>query len=124
MHLLYNLVCLLAMGDMLERMLGAVKYLLIYLGGGIAGNLLSFFREQTTGRYAVAAGASGAICAVIGACLAVMLRHKNSRNQNMIKRLMLMAVLMVAEGFTQSGIDNAAHIGGMAAGFLMGLVLN
>ena len=123
-HLVYNMICLIAIGDLLERAVGAARYLVIYLTGGIAGNLLSMGWEMTTGRYAVSAGASGAISAVIGAYLAVLLKYKNRTDSRMIKRLAVMAFLMIAEGFTQAGTDNAAHIGGMLCGFLLGLLIS
>ena len=40
-HLLYNMLLLIFVGDMLERAVGKIGYLVMYLGGGILGNLLS-----------------------------------------------------------------------------------
>ena len=122
-HLIYNMICLLSLGDLLEGIVGPAVYLVIYLFGGLGGNLASMAWETRTGRYAVSAGASGAIFAVIGALLAILLLARNHRNQNFIRRLSLMAVLMIAQGFLDTGTDNAAHIGGFAAGALFALVL-
>ena len=123
MHLVYNMICLLSMGDMLEKEIKALRYLIIYLAGGVMGNVVSFFWETYLHDYAVSAGASGAVFAVIGAVLSIVLRRKGTRNEAMAKRMILMAVLMIAQGFLEAGTNNAAHIGGFATGFLLGLLL-
>ena len=51
--------------EILEKMIGKVRFTLIYFLGGLAGNLLSLAKEMFTGSYAVSAGASGAIFAVM-----------------------------------------------------------
>ena len=66
-HLLYNMLLLIFVGDMLEKAVGKMRYLMIYLGGGILGNLLSMGVAMNTGSYAVSVGASGAIFAVADA---------------------------------------------------------
>ena len=44
-HLFNNMVVLIFMGDILEKKLGKIRYLLIYFGGGIAGNCLSVYMD-------------------------------------------------------------------------------
>ena len=122
-HLLYNMVCLLSLGDLLETIVGPVRYLVIYLLGGTAGSLLSLLRGLYAESPAVSAGASGAIFAVIGALLSIVLRLRNEQSRFMSKRLALMAGLMILQGFIERGTDNAAHIGGFAAGLVLGLIL-
>jgi rhomboid protease GluP len=122
-HLFYNMLVLIFLGDVLEKEVGKIRYLLIYLLGGVAGNLLSLFVEVHTGDYAVSAGASGAIFAVIGALVWIVIRNKGRLEEYSGKRLLLMAGLSVAEGLTTSGVDNWAHIGGMAAGFVLSVLL-
>jgi rhomboid protease GluP len=122
-HLFYNMLVLIFLGDVLEKEVGKVRYLLIYLIGGVAGNVLSLWVEFRTGDYAVSAGASGAIFAVIGALVWIVIRNKGKLEEYSGKRLFLMAGLSVAEGLTTSGVDNWAHIGGMAAGFVLAVLL-
>jgi rhomboid protease GluP len=100
-----------------------VRYLLIYLLGGIAGNLASVAYDWYTGDYAVSAGASGAIFAVLGALLWVAFCNRSRLNRYGLKRLLLMVVLSVLEGLSTSQIDNSAHIGGLVAGFLLAVIL-
>ena len=123
-HLVYNMLLLLFMGDMLERHVGAWRYLIIYLGGGLAGNLLSMAVELWTGSCAVSAGASGAIFAVIGALVFLVIRNGGRLPGISGRRLVLMAILSIAEGFTVPGVDNMAHIGGFLGGFLLCALLH
>lgn len=48
-HLFNNMVVLIFMGDILEKKLGKIRYLLIYFGGGIAGNCLSVYMDIKSG---------------------------------------------------------------------------
>ncbi|MCI8319115.1 MAG: rhomboid family intramembrane serine protease [Lachnospiraceae bacterium] len=122
-HLVYNMLVLIFMGDVLEKVAGKMNYFLIYFIGGIAGNVMSLWSDWKVGKVTVSAGASGAIFAVVGALLWIMLRNKGRVEDYSGKRLLLMAGLSVAEGITTSGVDNWAHIGGMVAGFLLAIIL-
>ena len=76
-----------------------------------------------TGSMAVSAGASGAIFGIIGALLYVAIRNRGRIGEISGKGLVFMVVLTLYYGFTSGGVDNMAHIGGLAAGFLMGVLL-
>lgn len=73
--------------------------------------------------YAVSAGASGAVFAVMGAMIYVILRRKGRIEDLSVRQILIMAVLSLYFGFTSSGVDNAAHVGGMAGGFVMAVLL-
>ena len=122
-HLLYNMLLLIFVGDMLEKAVGKVRYLMIYLGGGILGNLLSMVVVMRTDSYAVSAGASGAIFAVVGALVFLAVKNRDRISQEEIWRLMIMAVLSLIEGFTQTGTDSMAHLGGFLGGVVICLLL-
>lgn len=122
-HLVYNMLVLIFLGDVLEKEAGKLKFILIYFIGGVAGNIVSVRFDLFTQDYAVSAGASGAIFAVIGALVWIVIRNKGKLADYSGKRLILMAGLSVAEGLTTSGVDNCAHIGGMAAGFVLSMLL-
>lgn len=122
-HIVYNMICLIFMGDILETEIGSVKYLMLYLLGGLAGNLLSMAMDIRTGVYAVSAGASGAVFAIIGGLLWVIIRNKGKLGNITLQRMALMAGLSILQGFTETGTDNAAHIGGFAAGVLLAVLL-
>ena len=123
-HLLYNMVCLLSLGDLLEAVTGHVRFAVIYLVSGIAGNLLTVWVEMRRGgSFAVSAGASGAIFGGIGALFWLVLSRRYASGRISVKRMGILVVLMVAQGFMEAGTNNIAHIGGMAAGFLLAVVL-
>jgi rhomboid protease GluP len=122
-HLFNNMVVLLFLGDALEQAAGKIRYLIIYLGGGIAANVVSCLVDYKTGDFAVSAGASGAVFAVVGALIYIVLRNRGRVQEFTLKRLALMAVLTLFQGFTSAGVDNAAHIGGFVAGFLLAVLL-
>lgn len=121
-HLLYNMLLLIFVGDMLEKIVGKVRYLVIYLAGGLAGNLLSMAVAMRTGDYAVSAGASGAIFAVLGALFCLVVRNRDRINPELGKRLALMTLLSLVQGFTQAGTDNMAHLGGFLGGIVLCLI--
>lgn len=118
-HLFYNMLTLIFLGDALEHAVGPVRYLIIYLGGGILANIVSCGLELGSADYAVSAGASGAIFAVIGALIYVVIVNRGSVDGFTGKRLILMAALTLLEGFTSTGVDNAAHVGGFLSGLLL-----
>lgn len=123
-HLLYNMLLLIFVGDMLEKAVGKICYLIIYLGGGIVGNLVSMAVTMQTGSYAVSAGASGAIFAVVGALVCLAVRNRNRISREETRRLILMAILSLIEGFTQTGTDAYAHLGGFLGGLVLCLILS
>lgn len=123
-HLFYNMLMLLFLGDTLEKTAGKVRYLFIYLAGGVIGNVVSAAADLITEDYSVSAGASGCIFSVIGALVCVVLLNKGKLEDYSGRRLLLMAGLSVVQGLTASGIDNWAHVGGMAAGFFLALLFH
>jgi len=122
-HLANNMIVLYIVGDNLERAVGHWKYLVIYLAGGLCGNLLSLANSMRTQDYAVSAGASGAIFAVIGALLYIVIRNKGRLEDLSSLQLLLIIACTLYCGFVNTGIDNAAHIGGLIGGIVLGTIL-
>lgn len=122
-HLANNMLVLFVLGGRLERTVGKIKFLFIYLFGGLAGNLLSLLGDLQTGDFAVSAGASGAVFAVMGGILYVIFRMKGSVEDLSARQIIIMAAFSLYFGFTSSGVDNAAHVGGLLGGFVMSVLL-
>ena len=122
-HLMNNMLMLLVIGWNLERELGKIRFLLIYLCSGLCGNVLSLCWDVHTGSYAVAAGASGAVFGIIGALLYVAIRNHGRVGNVTGRGLLFMAVMSLYYGFTSEGVDNFAHIGGLLSGFLLAVLL-
>lgn len=122
-HLLNNMISLGFLGWQLEQEVGKIKFLLIYFISGIAGNVLSGVWEIATGEYAVSAGASGAVFGIIGALLYIAMRNHGRIGDVSGRGLLFMVVLTLYHGFTSTGVDNMAHIGGFVSGFILGILL-
>ena len=122
-HLMNNMVTLVLIGWNLESEIGKVKFLLIYILSGLGGNFLSAWYEVLKDDYSISAGASGAIFGVIGALLYVTMRNRGRIGEVSGRRLALMIIISLYYGFTSSGVDNLAHIGGLVTGFAAGVLL-
>ena len=113
-HLFNNMVVLIFMGDILEKKLGKIRYLLIYFGGGIAGNCLSVYMDIKRAEFPVSAGA----------ILWLVIKNKGKLDDISGRKFVLMIVLSVFQGYTSMGVDNSAHIGGLIMGFLLCMILS
>jgi rhomboid protease GluP len=119
-HLLGNMATLLVLGPALVAALGPWRFLAVYLLAGVAGNALSY---QVTPPDVVSAGASGAILGVLGALGGQRLRFAASaRYRGWQVVAALLAYLAVAVG-AEPGVDTMAHLGGLAAGLVLGLLI-
>jgi rhomboid protease GluP len=122
-HLALNMWALYVGGRLAERLFGSQAFALIYFAAGIAGSLSSLLWNPAVNN----AGASGAIFGVYGAMLAFFLRKNSSIPPSIVRQQRSSGIAFIAfnliNGFSHAGIDNAAHIGGLAVGLVMGLVL-
>ena len=122
-HLMNNMVMLFFLGSILEEEIGGFKYFLLYFVSGLAGNLLSAAMDLKTGEFVVSARASGAIFGVIGALLIIVAKnHGHLRTLNG-RGMVFMVVCSLYHGFTSTGVDNMAHIGGLVSGILLAFIL-
>ncbi len=125
MHLGLNMWALWDTGRVAERFYGNLQFLVLYLGAGLGGSLASLF---FTGRVAVSVGASGAIFGVVGALLAAIWLRPGSLPAPLLRPLRSSLLVYVGVslllGFTVGGVDNAAHLGGLVAGFVLAAVLD
>jgi len=121
-HIINNMIVLFALGDNLERALGHVKYLILYLACGVGSNLVSMILSGPDSMI-VSAGASGAIFGVVGGLLMAVLVNKGRLEDLSLRQLAIMVALSLYLGFTESGVDNVAHIAGLLLGILFGIIL-
>ncbi len=123
MHLANNIFMLLILGRYAEKAIGKIKFVLIYLIGGITGNLLSLAVEWGNGDYSVSAGASGAVFAILGALIWMAIKGRGYISGLTSQGLLFMAFISLYNGLANGGINNYAHLGGIAGGFLAALFL-
>ena len=121
-HLINNMLVLFVLGQRLEPAVGRLRFLLIYIAGGLGGNFISLFWDMRTGDYSVSAGASGAVFAVMGGMIYVIIRHRGRVADLTMKQMLIMAAFSLYFGFASEGVDNAAHAGGRLCGFLAAVI--
>lgn len=122
-HLANNMLVLFVLGQRLEPVVGKIKFILIYLLGGLGGNVISLLADVKKNEYAVSAGASGAVFAVMGAMIYVVIWSHGQIQDISTRQILIMAAFSLYFGFTSTGVDNAAHVGGMIMGFLLAVLL-
>ena len=121
-HLLNNMLVLFVLGSRLEQVIGKIKFLLIYPIGGVLGNVISLLIELRTQDFAVSAGASGAVFAVMGAMIYIVIRNKGWLGDLSMRQILVMAAFSLYFGFASTGVDNTAHVGGMVSGFFLAVI--
>ncbi len=122
-HIFNNMLILFLVGAMIEKEIGHAGYLFLYFLAGIGGNLLSLLCKVITRETAASIGASGAVFGMDGVLLAlVFFSGRNMENVTPVRVLLMIGVSLYS-GFTGKNIDNAAHVGGLAVGFLAGIVI-
>jgi rhomboid protease GluP len=124
LHLAVNMWCLANIGPLVERLYGNLGYAAVYLAAGVGGAVAS----MATPPDRVSVGASGAIFGVIGALLAFLVLRRRSVPSSVLGKLRSSAVSFVVFntlfGAVVPMIDQSAHMGGLATGFLVGLILS
>jgi len=104
----FNMWALLIVGPAMERQLGAVRYLAVYLLSAIGGSV-SFYFLAPPGTQAL--GASGAIFGLFGAWFVIARRLGLDARQ-----VVFLIVVNLALGFVVPYIAWQAHVGGLVTG--------
>ena len=132
-HLIFNMIALLMVGPIVERVVGCRAFVAFYVACGLAGSAASLWANPLS----VAVGASGAILGIYGMLVGFMFEHHPSARRNrfvdgrapQIHRAQLQVFLHETIGVIVStvvlswwvpNVDNAAHFGGLAAGCAIG----
>ena len=113
LHLIFNMYALYVIGMQLESFLGKGKYLAVYLLSGLGGSMLSIFFDN-----GFSVGASGAIFGLMGSLLYFGYHYRVYLDSVVKSQIIPLIVLNLLIGFTSTGIDNWAHIGGLVGGIL------
>lgn len=114
-HLLFNMYALYIIGPQLESFFGKIKYLVIYLGSGIIGALLSML---FLGNNVVSVGASGAIFGLLGALLYFGYHYRVYLGTVIKSQIIPLILFNFLLGVMLPGIDMVAHLGGLFGGYL------
>ena len=144
-HLALNMYMLVVLGTVLERAGGTLRFGVAYLLSALGGSLLSAlwhgYHEvgSTTFAFGVAlassgirpvvsVGASGALMGLAGAAAAFALQRPRDSAGDAPVAINLGALgqviaINLGSGFLISGIDQAAHLGGVVVGFIVGWLM-
>jgi membrane associated rhomboid family serine protease len=115
-HIGFNMFVLYRLGQLLEPVLGRVRFVLAYMVAMLGGSLGVMLLDPN----AFTVGASGAVFGLMGVAVAVF----RSRGINVMDTgLGAMILLNLAFTFAVPGISIGGHVGGLIVGFLAGLVL-
>ena len=122
-HIALNMYALYQGGSLVERLFGSTRFALIYLLSALSGSVVSGWWHPLRN----SAGASGAIFGVYGALLAFLAVRRADIPPNMAEehrqQRVLFCMYSLVIGWAHPLIDNAAHIGGLLAGFVSGAIL-
>lgn len=122
-HIAMNMWVLLLAGRMIERMFGSGRFALLYLFAGLCASMTSLLWNPLVN----SAGASGAIFGLFGGFLAFVINPRNGVPASVMKEhrnsTLAFVAMNLAYGFAHTGIDNAAHVGGLLSGFAIGFLL-
>lgn len=122
-HLANNMLILFVIGSRLEDVIGKWKFAVLYFVSGILAGMTSIGYNMLQNRAAIAAGASGAIFGLVGGMVWVVIAERGKVQGLGIRQMIVFAALSLYGGFVEQYTDNAAHLGGMAAGFLLAMLL-
>lgn len=117
MHIGFNMWVLMDIGPLVEERFGSARYFFIYVVAGIGGYLLS----SALGHFSI--GGSGALLGLIGVLLAMTMNRRTAGMQMLRSQLIRWLVYIAVWGLLFPGIDNSAHLGGLATGFLLGKIM-
>ena len=120
LHLLFNMYALYLAGPIVEQLYGARRFVFFYLLAAAGGSIASF----AFGAGEAAVGASGAIFGLFGILFVATRAHHpalDRRGNALVGQIGTLLVINLIFGFAVgSQIDNAAHLGGLATGALLG----
>jgi membrane associated rhomboid family serine protease len=108
LHILFNMYVLFSIGQTLERILGHVRYGLLYVLAALGGSIASYAFSAPN---VLSVGASGAIFGLMGALVVAGRRLRYD-----IRQVLILLAINTVIGFLASGVDWRAHLGGLVTG--------
>ena len=125
LHVGFNVFALYVLGPPLERSIGTIRFVICYLisglvsGVGVVGLTLIGLVQP-----AQLIGASGAIMGIVGAWAGFLMRHRHAPNvKQRLGNVVMIVVIQIAFDLSTPQVSMSAHLCGLVAGFLLGLVL-
>ncbi len=153
-HIVSNMIYLVGLGQMVEQIIGHIRFVVLYLLSGFGAGIFSMLYAVLTGDIYDAVGASGAIFGLIGALfILLVIRDMGRRSRRRscgadampeqvdildadgrvvpdgyesisVGKMVFVVVYMIYSGTRAERVDNAAHVGGLVCGLLIMAVMN
>jgi len=125
LHVGFNVFALYVLGPPLERSIGTIRFVMCYLISGLASGVgvvgLTLIRLVQPAQLI---GASGAIMGIVGAWAGFLMRHRHAPNaKQRLGNVVMIVVIQIAFDLSTPQVSMSAHLCGLVAGFLLGLVL-
>jgi len=117
LHIVFNMWVLMDLGPQIEELYGSARFLFMYVVCGIGGYVLS------SGFWHFSVGGSGAIIGLVGVLLALTTGRQSIGMRMLRGQLIRWLIYLAIWGFVVPGIDNYAHAGGLATGFILGKIM-
>jgi membrane associated rhomboid family serine protease len=124
-HLLFNIFALYILGPPLERSIGTMRFAACYLISGLASSAgVVVLTVIGLIRVAQLVGASGCIMGIVGAWAGFLLRHRHApRARQRLANVAMIVAIQIAFDLSTPQVSMAAHLCGLIAGFVLGLIL-
>ena len=117
LHIVFNMWVLMDLGPQIEELYGSARFLFMYVVCGIGGYVLS------SAFWHFSVGGSGAIVGLIGVMLALTTGRQSIGMRMLRSQLIRWLIYLAIWGLVVPGIDNYAHAGGLATGFILGKIM-
>ena len=123
-HLVSNGIALFFAGMMLEGLVGRVWFGALFIIGAVGGSLMSLAMNDAN---MASVGASGAIMSLFAVLFILSFRsprgHERRRVQYLSMRVFIPVLLPLGAPVAGVHVDGSAHLGGLIAGTIAGLIL-
>lgn len=117
-HVIFNTFALILFGPALERMIGSVKFIFVYLLTGVIGNVGTFIIDMHS--HIPHLGASGAIYGLFGIYIYMVFFRKDLINRPDSQLIKTIFVLGIVVSIIMPNVNVAAHLFGFLGGFIIG----
>lgn len=116
LHIGFNMMALWDVGRAIEQRLGSARFVLIFIGTGIAGFVASEYWYSLRRELVPTAGASGGLFGLIAAFVGYLYAQRDPAWKQFLVRVLVYAAIFAIA----LPVNNAAHAGGFVAGFPLG----
>lgn len=121
-HLFSNMILLVFLGDVIEKEMKSFPMACMYFFCGVIACFTNILSEIVNREFVVIIGASGAIFGLLGGLFALVLFKRITSSNMPLGRVFIVILFSIYSGIGQKNVAIWAHIGGLVAGFIFGLI--